>query len=190
MVEASGNLPSTPQRISLNSSPKKTVPSSTAVSSTISTKRNSVKAHPTANVTNFNKSEVIPVIVPRNSIGPDSTAEPKKEVGIVGRTMPLSLQSKANEFRRFPSVREDVDKPTVSVQTESAVSKGAEFSVSERNIFPRVTSSIQVMSSEKSTKDERFLPTAKHELSSATEPIASCQPDSCKYLVLRFYFLP
>lgn len=185
MIEASGNLPSTPQRISFSSSPKKTVPSSTAVSSTIATKKNSVKSQPTANVPNFNKSEVIPVIVPRNSIGSDMTNEPKKEVGIVGRTMPLSLQSKANEFRRFPSVREDADKPSVPMQTELAASKGAEFSVPERNMFPRVTSSIQAMTSEKSTKDERFFPSAKHEMSSTTEPIASCQPDSCKYLVLK-----
>lgn len=180
--EASGNVPSTPQRITLSSSPKKVLPGSTAIPSAAATKRNSAKA---ASAPTFNKSEVMPVIVPRNSIVQDMPAESKKEVGLVGRTMPFSLQSKATDFRRFPHVREDVDKPAVSVQTESTAPRSVEFSISERSTFPGVTSSVQGISSEKNTKDDRGIGSGRLEMSSMTEPTASCQPDSCKYLTFR-----
>ncbi|PON36542.1 Katanin p80 subunit B [Parasponia andersonii] len=173
-LASTGNVPITPQRISLSSSPKTIPPSSTAISSATAMKRTSAKAHSTSNVSTFNKSEVIPVIVPRT----DMAAESKKEVGLAGRTMPFSLQSKANEFRRFPAVREEVDKPNVSVLTESTATKGAEFSVAERSNFPRVTSSTQGISSEKNAKDDRGIGSGKHEMSSMTEPIASSQPDN------------
>lgn len=186
--EASGNVPNTPQRLSLSSSPKKIPPSSTPVPSAAVTKRNTAKAHPTANTPTFNKSEVIPVIVPRTSIGQDTAAESKKEAGLAGRTMPLALQSKATDFRRFPTVREEVDKPTVSLQTESTAPKGAEFSVPERSFFPRVASSIQGISSEKNTKEDRGIGSGRLEMNSMTESTASCQPDSCKYLTFRSIF--
>ncbi|XP_062108020.1 katanin p80 WD40 repeat-containing subunit B1 homolog KTN80.4-like isoform X2 [Humulus lupulus] len=176
VLASTGNAPGTPQRISLSSSPKKIPPSSTAAPSATTTKRNSMKVHSTANVSTFNKSEVIPVIVPRT----DMAVEPKKELGLAGRTMPFSLQSKATEFRRFPTVREEDDKQTVSVVAESTASKGAEFNVAEsqRNILSRVTSSTQGISSEKNAKDDRGIGSGKHEMSSMTEPSASCQPDN------------
>lgn len=175
VLASSGNVPSTPQRITLSSSPKKVPPSSTAIPSAAATKRNSAKA---ASAPTFNKSEVMPVIVPRNSIVQDMPAESKKEVGLVGRTMPFSLQSKATDFRRFPHGREDADKPAVSVQTESTAPRSAEFSISERSTFARVTSSVQGISSEKNTKDDRGVGSGRLEMSSMTEPTASCQPDS------------
>ncbi|XP_024027095.1 katanin p80 WD40 repeat-containing subunit B1 homolog [Morus notabilis] len=178
VLASSGNVPNTPQRSSLSSSPKKIPPSSTPVPSAAVTKRNTAKAHPTANTPTFNKSEVIPVIVPRTSIGQDMAAESKKEAGLAGRTMPLALQSKATDFRRFPTVREEVDKPTISLQTESTAPKGAEFSVPERSFFPRVASSIQGISSEKNTKEDRGIGSGRLEMNSMTESTASCQPDS------------
>ncbi|XP_030507289.1 katanin p80 WD40 repeat-containing subunit B1 homolog KTN80.4 isoform X2 [Cannabis sativa] len=176
VLASTGNVPGTPQRINLSNSPKKILPSSTAVPSATTTKRNSTRVHSTANVSTFNKSEVIPVIVPRTDMAP----EPKKELGLAGRTMPFSLQSKATEFRRFPAVREEVDKQTASVLADSTTSKGAEFNVAEsqRNIFSRVTNSTQGISSEKNAKDDRGIGSGKHEMSSQTEPSASCQPDN------------
>lgn len=181
-LSATGNVPGTPQRISLSSSPKTIQPTSTAVPSVTAIKRHSAKAPSTAST--FNKSEVIPVIVPRT----DMASESKKEVGLAGRTMPFSLQSRASEFRRFPAVREEVDKPAASIVSDSTASKGAEFSISERNIFPRVTSSTQ--GSEKNSKDDRCVGSGKHETTTMTEPIDSSQLDSCKDLISDCLFLP
>ncbi|KAL5542942.1 hypothetical protein UlMin_010652 [Ulmus minor] len=179
VLASTGNVPGAPQRISMSSSPKRIPASSTTISSATVLKRNSAKAHSTANAPTFNKSDVIPVIVPRTNIRSDMAAESRKDVGLVGRTMPFSLQSKANDFRRLNNVREEADKPTVSVLTESPASKGAEFSVVERNNFPGVTSSTHgISTAENNFKDDRFIGSGKHEMSSTVEPTASTQQES------------
>ncbi|XP_015886848.2 katanin p80 WD40 repeat-containing subunit B1 homolog KTN80.4 isoform X3 [Ziziphus jujuba] len=175
VLTSMGSAPGTPQRINVNSTPKTIPASSMALPSTTTLKRNSAKAHSVANVPTFNKSDIIPVIVPRTSIRSDLAAESRKEGGLVARTMPLSLQSKATEFRRFPNSREEVDKPTVPVVSEPTP-KVAEFSsVADRNFFPAVTSSTHGIST--TAKDERCNLSGKQETSSMMEPTANCEPE-------------
>ncbi|KAF3457932.1 hypothetical protein FNV43_RR02593 [Rhamnella rubrinervis] len=176
-LTSTGTAPATPQRINVNSSPKAIPVSSVALPSTTSLKRNSAKSHSTANASTFNKSDIIPVIVPRTSIRSDPAAESRKEVGIAGRTVPLSLQSKATDFRRFPNSREEVDKPTISVVSEPTSSKATEFSsVADRNFFPAATSSTHGIAT--TMKDERCISSGKQETSSLMDPTANCEPES------------
>lgn len=186
--EATGNAPGTPQKINVNSSPKAIPASSVALPSTTALKRNSAKSHSTANVPTYNKSDIIPVIVPRTSIRSDLASESRKEVGVAGRTMPLSLQSKATDFRRFPNSREEVDKPTISVVSEPTPtsSKATEFSsVVERNFFPAAGSLAHGIAT--TMKDERCISSGKQETSSLMDPTASCEPESCMYLIFSKY---
>ncbi|KAM5566327.1 katanin p80 WD40 repeat-containing subunit B1 [Rosa sericea] len=171
-----GSVPGTPQRISLNSSPKTIVASSVSVPSATTLKRNSVKT----SVPTFNKSDVIPVIVPRTSVRSELAAESRKEASVAGRTMPFSSQSKTNDFRKFSNTREEVDKPTVSIVSESTTSKATELSSTvDRSGFSTVVSSSQgIDTAEKNMKDDRCVGPGKQETSSLMEPTASYQHES------------
>lgn len=186
LAEATGNAAGTPQRINVNSSQKAVPTSSVGLPSTTALKRNSAKSHSVANVPTFSKPDVIPVIVPRTSIRSDLAAESRKEVGVAGRTIPLPLQSKATDFRRFPSSREDVDKPTVSVISEPTSSKANEFSgVAVRSFFHATASSTHGITN--ATKDERSILSGKQETSSPMDLTATCEPESCTYLIFLKY---
>lgn len=170
----------------MNSSPKAVPASSMALPSTTTLKRNSAKAQSAANVPTFSKPDIIPVIVPRTSMRSDLAAESRKEVGLAGRTMPLSLQSKATDFRRFPNSREEVDKPTTVPVVSEPTPKVAEFSsVADRNFFPAATSSTHGIST--TAKDERCNLSGKLETSSMMEPTASCEPEIRMYLIFWKY---
>jgi len=62
MIEATGSVPGTPQRIGLNASPKTIPASSMAVPSGTAPKRSSAKAQSSSGVPILNKLDVIPVI--------------------------------------------------------------------------------------------------------------------------------
>lgn len=181
MVEATGSVPGTPQRISFNASPKTVPASSMAVPSGTAPKRNSTKAQSTASVPVINKLDVIPVIVPRTNMRSEQAADSRKEVGLAARTMPFSLQSKATDFRKLSNSRDEVDKQIVSVVPEFTGSKAAELSSgTDRNILPVAKSLTQgVSAEERSMKDDRFIGPSKHEMNSMTESAASYQHASC-----------
>lgn len=183
MYEATGSVPGTPQRISLNSSPKAIVSSSVSVPSATSLKRNSVKT----SVQTFNKSDVIPVIVPRTSARSELAAESRKEASVAGRTMPFSSQSKTNDFRKFSNAREEVDRPTISIVSESIATKATELSTTvDRSGFSKTISSSQAIdSAERNMKDDRCVGPGKQETSSLMEPSASFQHESCMYLIFN-----
>lgn len=180
VIASTGNVPGTPQRINLNSSPKTIAASSAAVPSATALKRSSTKINSTANLQTFNKSDVIPVIVPRTSIRSELPAESRKEAGGSGRTLAFSLQSKATDFRKLSNSREEVDKPTVSSVSDSAASKATELSnAADKNGFSTVISSTQgIHTAERNTKDDRYFGPGKHETSSMMEATASHQHES------------
>ncbi|KEH24722.1 putative transcription factor WD40-like family [Medicago truncatula] len=143
-LASTGSAPSTPQRINSNSSSKTVSGGSTAVLNSTAQKRSSLKSHTTSSVPLINRSDIIPVIVPRTSTRPESVADSRKEVGVAGTTMPLSLQSKAVDIRKFTNNRDDGDKPPFSHVTEFAASKGSELSgFSDKNNLPASVSSTQ-----------------------------------------------
>lgn len=169
----------------MNSSPKTIAATSAAVPSATTLKRSSTKINSTANLPSFNKSDVIPVIVPRTSIRSELPAESRKEAGVSGRTLAFSLQSKATDFRKLSNSREEVDKPTVSSVSDSAASKATELSsAADKNGFSTVISSTQgIHTAERNTKDDRYFGPGKHETSSMVEATASYQHESCMYLI-------
>ncbi|KAH1075682.1 hypothetical protein GLYMA_19G000400v4 [Glycine max] len=142
-LASTGSAPSTPQRINLNSGPKTVPGGSTTVLNTTAQKKSSLKSHTTSSAPLINKSDIIPVIVPRTSMRSEPVADSRKEVGVSGRTMPFPSQSKAADVRKFPNNRDDVDKP-LSPVIESAASKGSELSgFADKNNFPASVSSTQ-----------------------------------------------
>ncbi|MBA0556877.1 hypothetical protein Golob_026946, partial [Gossypium lobatum] len=89
-----GNAPGIPQRVNLNTAPKTTQPNSVTVPTVAAPKRSSTKASLAISVPIFNKSDVIPVIVPRNDARLDQAAESRKEVGISGRSVEQAADSR------------------------------------------------------------------------------------------------
>ncbi|KAF7809559.1 katanin p80 WD40 repeat-containing subunit B1-like protein [Senna tora] len=141
-LASTGSAPSTPQRINLNSGPKTVSGSLPAVPNATVQKR-TLKSHSMSNVPVINKSDIIPVIVPRSSGRSEPVAESRKEGGVSGRMMPFSLQSKAADLRNIPN-RDEVDKPHISSVSEPAASVGGQLSTSaEKNYFPAAISSTQ-----------------------------------------------
>jgi katanin p80 WD40 repeat-containing subunit B1 len=142
--EATGSAPSTPQRVNSNSGSKTVSGGSTAVLNATTQKRSSLKSHTTSSVSLINKSDIIPVIVPRTSTRSEPVADFRKEVGVAGTSMPLSLQSRAVDIRKFTNSRDDVDKPPFSSVTEFATSKCSELSgFTDKNNLPASVSSTQ-----------------------------------------------
>ncbi|TKY46823.1 inactive purple acid phosphatase 27 [Spatholobus suberectus] len=158
-----GSAPSTHQRINLNSGPK-TVPGGlTTVLNTTTQKRSSLKSHTTSSIPLINKSDIIPVIVPRTSMRSEPVADSRKEVGIAGRTMPFPLQSKAADMSKFPNNRDDVDKPFPPPPpplpvTESAASKGSELSgFADKNNFPASVSEVSCYDWREGSEQYKFI---------------------------------
>ncbi|KAA3468016.1 katanin p80 WD40 repeat-containing subunit B1-like protein isoform X1 [Gossypium australe] len=77
LVKATGNAPGTPHRVNLNAARKTAQQRSVTVPRRSSTRANSAVTVPT-----FSKSDVVPVLVPRNDMRSEQAAELRKEVGI------------------------------------------------------------------------------------------------------------
>ncbi|XP_057962663.1 katanin p80 WD40 repeat-containing subunit B1 homolog KTN80.4 [Malania oleifera] len=166
------SAPGTPQRISLNSGPKTTPVSSMAIPSSTALRRNAAKVNSTANISLFNKPDVIPVIVPRTNARLDQAPD-RKEIGSVGRTIPFSLQSKTTDFRKLPNSRDELERPNISAMSETAGFRTIELSP-DGNAFPVAKSLIPgTLAAERNVKDDRYIGSGRHEMNSTTEPPAA-----------------
>ncbi|XWS54403.1 hypothetical protein CRYUN_Cryun10bG0086900 [Craigia yunnanensis] len=93
-LASAGNVPGTPQRVNLNTAPKPTQLSSVTVPSVAAPKRSATRASTAVNIPIFSKSDVVPVIVPRNDTRLEQAAESRKEVGISGRSLEQAAESR------------------------------------------------------------------------------------------------
>ncbi|KAK8622355.1 hypothetical protein V6N13_117275 [Hibiscus sabdariffa] len=92
--KTTGNAPGTPRGVNLNTARRTTQQSSITVPSVAAPKRSSAKANSAVNVPNFSKSNVVPVIVPRNDIRAEQAAELRKEVGMSERNLERVTESR------------------------------------------------------------------------------------------------
>lgn len=117
--------PATSQRGTLSTSPKNTVPI-TAASCTAVQKRNSIRTQSTANASTYSKSDIVPIIVPRNDVKLEQAAEFKREV-LPRRNVPHPSQSRPTDSRRFSNASEEYDGTPICVQTKPACVKASEL---------------------------------------------------------------
>ncbi|XP_006653028.2 katanin p80 WD40 repeat-containing subunit B1 homolog KTN80.4-like [Oryza brachyantha] len=80
---SSGLVPGTPQRAG-NGSSNKTVGNSTFASSGAGLKRGSLKSNNSSSLQNFSKIDVVPVIIPRTSSGPELATDSRTDAADVG----------------------------------------------------------------------------------------------------------
>lgn len=177
--EATASAPGTPQRINLSVGAKAPPINTTAFPNTTGLKRNSAKAQSAANSSIVNRSEVIPIIVPRNNDRMEQVSEPRKE-GVATRAMQQSLQTKVSDSRRFPTFKEDLGKPNAVSQFDIEVPKVIEFSsTADKNNFPSVIA--VAAATEKNVKDDKSLVSAKLETHSVPELFSGNQNENCAY---------
>ncbi|KAK4360274.1 hypothetical protein RND71_019226 [Anisodus tanguticus] len=178
-LTTTANAPGTPQRINLSVSAKAPLINTTAVPNTTGLKRNSAKAQSAANSSILNRSEVIPVIVPRNNDRMEQASEPRKE-GTATRAMQQSLQTKVSDLQKFPTLKEDVGRPNAVSQSDIEVPKAIEFnSIADKNNFPSVKCSILgAAATERNVKDDKSLVSTKPEAHSAPELLSRNQNEN------------
>ncbi|XP_057478052.1 katanin p80 WD40 repeat-containing subunit B1 homolog KTN80.3-like isoform X1 [Actinidia eriantha] len=116
---STGNVPGTPQKV-ISTTGSVSIPGAPAL------KRNTAKVQSTANASFFNGSDAISVVVSRNNGRLEQAAESRKE-GVTGKMMPLSLQSKTSDFRKFSNVNDDLERPAPTVHPETDGLKAAEL---------------------------------------------------------------
>ncbi|TMW98488.1 hypothetical protein EJD97_003963 [Solanum chilense] len=178
-LTTTASAPGTPQRINLSVGSKAAPINTTAVPNTTVLKRNSAKAQSTANSSIINRSEIIPVIVPRNNDRMEQASEPRKE-GIATRAIQQSLQTKVSDLRKFPTLKEDLGRSNAVSQSDIEVPKAIEFSsIADKNIFPSVKCSILgAAATERNVKDDNSFVSTKPEMHSAPELLSRNQNEN------------
>ncbi|KAM3281387.1 katanin p80 WD40 repeat-containing subunit B1 KTN80.4 isoform X1 [Capsicum chacoense] len=169
------DAPVTAQKVNLSIGPKASPISSRAVPNTTGVKRNSAKIQSTENASIVNKSEIIPVLVPRNNERMELASECRAG-GVAGREMPQRLQPKVSDWKS-PTPDGDLGRPTAAVQSEVEVPKATESSSpAERNIFPSVKCSIfGTATTDRNVNDNKNLLSTKLDINTAPESLSRHQ---------------
>lgn len=133
---SAGSSPiSTPQRGNLSSGPKAAPFNSTTFPNVTAMKKNAVNVQSITNPACFNSSDAIPVVVPRNNSRFQQSVESRNE-GVVARTMPLSLHSKALDVRKFSNVKDELESTLALSHPEVEVPKATEITgISQRKLL-------------------------------------------------------
>lgn len=186
MNEAIADAPGTTQKVNLSTGTKAPPISSRAVTNTTGVKRTSAKTQSTENASIINKSEIIPVLVPRNNDRIELASECRKG-GVAGREMPQRLQPKVSDWKSPPS--EDLGRLTAAVQSEIEVPKAIEISSSaDGNTFPSVKCSIfGTAATDRNVNDDKNLVSTKLDINTAPESLSRHQIENCAYSLCPFF---
>lgn len=184
--EATGSVPSTPPRASVSTGPKTTAAGSAAGPNTATLKRTVPKVHSTTNIQIFNKSDVVPVIVPRTSTRVEQASDSRKETTTAGRTVPYNAQSKITEFRKQTNNRDDLERANVPVQSGSIGSKSFNSNeVTAQNFIPGATDTTQpVIAAERNMVEARSIGTGNLGANLSMEPSTR---ENCMFHFLKYY---
>ncbi|KAL3635886.1 hypothetical protein CASFOL_020433 [Castilleja foliolosa] len=148
------STPSTPLRSNLSVVPKTTQNNSSAVGNAVNPKRHSAKVQSTATMSVFNRSDVAPVIVPRNNPRLDQAAESRKE-DVTVNTIAPPLQSRKSDFRKFLNARDESERNVYS-QSDNELPKATDFSVADRSMSNSVKASLGgVSAADRKSKDDK-----------------------------------
>ncbi|KAI3728586.1 hypothetical protein L6452_17224 [Arctium lappa] len=178
-LSSTGNVPGIPQKMYPNVVQKINPTASVSVpSAPVTSKRSVTKTHSTQNVSTFNRIDVAPVIVPRNSMRSEQAVDLRRE-GISGRVMPTMLLSKTSDSRKFSNIKDEVEKPLSSVQSVSDISDTESSRVADRNTFISMKdTSFVIPAKEPNLEDDRCFVSGKPEQNAVTESHPSYQPES------------
>ncbi|CAL9151800.1 unnamed protein product [Musa hybrid cultivar] len=182
---SAASIPGTPQRTGTNAGVKTTTTAPTPVSTT--SKRSSSKAQATTNLQTINKSDIIPVIVPRTNPRVELSSDSTKVTG-VGRTIPYDIQSKFANFRKVSNIRENSDKADMSIESGLVGNRNTEqneylgqTSISSANAVTQL-----VTAGENNQDGVRPVITGRGRLNSFRESTANYDQENCKSESFKF----
>ncbi|KAK6122457.1 hypothetical protein DH2020_043794 [Rehmannia glutinosa] len=180
-IASTASTPSTPQRSNFTVAPKTTQINSSAVGNATNPKRQAAKVQSTPSISVFNRSDVIPVVVPRNNPRTEQAAESRKE-DVPVKTVPLPLQSKTSDFRKFINARDDSERLNISTQSDNELPKAMDLSVSDRSMVTSVKSSLSgVAAADKKAKDDRPMISRKVDTNATIDALARYHNESYEY---------
>ncbi|KAL3830728.1 hypothetical protein ACJIZ3_019530 [Penstemon smallii] len=178
-IASTATAPSTPQRPSINVL-KTTQVNSLPVTNAALPKRQSAKVQSSSSISVFNRSDMVPVIVPRNNPKVEQVAESRKE-GVQMKTVPLPLQSKTSDLRKYMNVRDNVEMSNVPAQSDTEFRNAMDLSASDRSISAVTSSVVGVAAAERKAKDDKLLSSGKVNTSAAFDNLARYQNESYQF---------
>lgn len=186
--EATVSTPSTPQRSNFSVVSRTTQNNSSAVANATNSKRQAAKVQSTASISLFNRSDVIPVVVPRHNPRLDQAVESRKEDIPVKNVLP-PLQSKASDFRKFINARDDFERLNVSSQPDNELPKAMDLGFVDRSCGTSVKSSTTgVAAVERKSKDEKPMIPRKVDTNATIDALGRYQHENCMYSFIKMLF--
>lgn len=181
LIEAT---PSTPQKSSFSVVPKTMQINAPAISSAANPKRQAAKAQSTANIL-FNRSDVMPVIVPRNNPRAEQATEFRKEDAPV-KAAPLHLQSKTSDARKIINTRDVLERTNISTQSDNELPKSMDSNFPDRTFSASVKNSISGLAADRKARDDKPMISRRADTNAAIDTLARYQHESC---MCPFYIL-
>ncbi|ONK64030.1 uncharacterized protein A4U43_C07F21380 [Asparagus officinalis] len=178
---STGSAPNTPQR----TGPKVTAVNPAAQPGNTVLKRNSSKYHGTANPPSFNKSDVVPVIVPRTNTRMEMASDSRRDV-TAGRTIPYNVHSKLSDLRKLSNAS-DLDRSSISGQSGFLGNKNTEQNEDMEPNFVSATNGVNRsrIVAERNLEEVRPVGSAKMGVGQLTESSTNCQQENYDGRVLK-----
>ncbi|KAL6505930.1 hypothetical protein OROHE_023309 [Orobanche hederae] len=181
-VASTVSTPSTTLRPNLSVVPKTIQISSSTVANVTNTKRQAAKVQSTAGISVFNRSDVVPFVVPRTNPRLEQAAESKKE-DVPVNTVVLPLQSKKSDIRKFENSRDDLERNvSISTQSDNELPKAMDLCFSDRSTCNSVkTSFSRVAAADRKAKDDKPLISRKVDTNATIDALPRYQHENYDY---------
>lgn len=178
LIVAAVSNPNTPQRSNVNILSKTTQINSSVVANAASSKRQAAKVQSAASTSVFNRSDVMPVVVPRNNPKFEPAAESGRE-DVTVKTVPMPAPTRTSELRRYINSRDDFERPSVSSQSDNEYSRHAGFGNLDRGHDASSKSSISgILFPDRKPRDDRPIISRKVDTIATTDTLSRYQPES------------
>ncbi|KAH6792636.1 Transducin/WD40 repeat-like superfamily protein [Perilla frutescens var. hirtella] len=179
-ITSTVSTPSTPQKSNFSIAPKTAQINASTVSNTTNPKRQAAKVQSTANISLFNRSDVIPVVVPRNNPRAEQATDSRKEEVQV-KAVPLHLQSKTSDARKIIYNRDDMERTNISTQSDNELPKSMDLNVSDRSFSASVKSSISGFAADRKGRDDKPMISRRVDTNAAIDTLARYQHESYEF---------
>lgn len=179
-ISSTVSTPSTPQKSNFGAVSKTAQINAPTISNVTNPKRQAAKVQSTASISLFNRSDVIPVIVPRNNPRTEQAAESRKEDAPV-KAVPLHLQSKTSDVRKIINSRDDFEKANFSSQSDNEPPKSMDLNVPDRSFSASVKSSISGLAADRKARDDKPMLSRRVDTNAAIDSLARYQHESYEF---------
>ncbi|XP_042025577.1 katanin p80 WD40 repeat-containing subunit B1 homolog KTN80.4-like isoform X2 [Salvia splendens] len=177
--KSSASPPITPQKSNISVVSKTMPANAPSISSSTNPKRQAPKAQSVANVL-FNRSDVIPVIVPRNNPRAEQVTEFRKEDAPV-KAVPLHLQSKTSDVSKVINTRDVLEGANIPTQPDNEPPKSMDSNVPDRTFSASVKNSMSGLAADRKARDDKHMISRRVDTNSAIDTLARYQHESYEF---------